>query len=114
MANVLVDTDVLVDHFRGAARLRRGGDRLWCSVITRAELFIGGDERRIRDYLDRLGEVPVDRDIAERAGRIRRITNLLLPDALIAATALERRLTLLTLNVTDFRRVTGLRVRSPA
>lgn len=113
MANLLVDTDVLIDHFRGDRRLGRGANKLWYSVVTRAELFAGGDERRIRTYLDRLDEVPVGREIAERAGRIRRTAGLLLPDALIAATALEEKLTLLTRNVADFRRVRGLRVRSP-
>jgi predicted nucleic acid-binding protein len=34
-------------------------------------------------------------------------------DALIAATAFVHQLTLLTRNVTDFRKAPGLRVRSP-
>ncbi|MBA2374411.1 MAG: PIN domain-containing protein [Chloroflexi bacterium] len=47
------------------------------------------------------------------AGRIRRGSSLRLPDALIAATALQHRLTLVTRNVRDFNGVKGLKLRSP-
>jgi predicted nucleic acid-binding protein len=55
----------------------------------------------------------VDRGVAERAGRIRREAGVRTPDALIAATALEHRLTLVTRNVRDFERVPGLRISDP-
>ncbi|MBL8112420.1 MAG: PIN domain-containing protein [Acidobacteria bacterium] len=41
-------------------------------------------------------ELPVDGDVAERAGRIRRESGLRLPDALVAATALVHGLSLVT------------------
>ncbi len=59
-----------------------------------------------------LREVLVDRAIAERAGRIRRESGLRMPDALIAATALERNLGLATRNKEDFAPVRGLRIRA--
>jgi predicted nucleic acid-binding protein len=65
----------------------------------------------ISQLLAPLREVPVDRAIAERAGRVRRETGLRLPDALIAASALERRLLVVTRNVKDFEPVRGLRLR---
>lgn len=49
--------------------------------------------------------------IATRAGRLRRSSGMRVPDALIAATALEHRLTLRTRNVADFQQVPGLRLR---
>jgi toxin FitB len=57
-------------------------------------------------------ELPVDRTVAERAGRIRRESGIRLPDALIAATALEHRLGLATRHRADFDRVRGLRIRN--
>ena len=104
MANVLVDSDILIDHLRGSRRFVRGKDTLHVSAITRAELFSGraSEERAIRRLLESMTNIPVDATVAERAGRIRRTTAVRLPDALIAATAIEHRLVLLTRNVRDF------------
>jgi predicted nucleic acid-binding protein len=114
MTELLVDTDVLIDHLRGARPFDRARDTVSYSLITRCELFAGAtaDERRIREFLQPFEELTIDRVIAERAGRIRR-TGLRIADALIAATALEHRLTLLTRNRRDFDHVRGLKVRSP-
>ncbi|HEX5614479.1 MAG TPA: type II toxin-antitoxin system VapC family toxin [Acidimicrobiia bacterium] len=113
MADVLVDTDVFVDHLRGAAELRPGSHRLHYSVITRAELFAGSTATDLTSrLLAPFREVPVDRAIAERAGRIAREFDVRLPDAIIAATALERQLHLATRNRKDFERVRGLRLRA--
>ena len=111
---VLFDTDVFVDHLRGARRLPRIAGSF--SVITRAELFAGDekDEPTVRALLALLTEIPVDADIAEHAGRIRRSSGIRLPDAIIAATALEHDLNLVTRNHRDFAPVRGLRVRDPA
>lgn len=115
MADLLIDTDVFVDHLRGAAELKAGRNRLHYSVITRAELFAGNSASNLTvRLLSPFREVPVDRAVAERAGRIRRETGIRLPDALIAATALERNLTLTTRNRRDFETVPGLRLRVPA
>jgi predicted nucleic acid-binding protein len=112
VANILLDTDVCVDHLRGRP-FRPRGDRVHTSAITRAELFAGGHDERVRDFLEPFLEIAVDRRVAERAGRLRRLAGLRLPDALIAATALEHRLVLVTRNERDFRAVRGLRLRVP-
>lgn len=114
MASLLLDTDVFVDHLRGARRIAAAGDIAY-SVITRAELFAGarGAERAVRELLAPFRELPVDRAVAERAGAIRRETGVRTPDALIAATALVHRLTLVTRNRRDFERIPKLRSRPP-
>lgn len=113
MADLLVDTHVFVDHLRGAHELKPGAHRLFYSVITRAELFAGTSASdQVVQLLSAFRELPVDRAIAERAGRIRRETELRMPDALIAATAVEHELALVTRNRRDFDRVRGLRLRA--
>jgi toxin FitB len=115
VADPLVDTDVCIDHLTGRARLSGRRTRLGYSVITRAELRAaasrGFEAEQVRRLLGAMIEYPVDRQIAQEAGRIRHEVGIRLPDALIAATALVHGLTVDTRNPPDFRRVSGLRLR---
>ncbi|WKZ83334.1 MAG: type II toxin-antitoxin system VapC family toxin [Acidimicrobiia bacterium] len=114
MADLLVDTDVFVDHLRGAREFAPRNHRIHYSVITRAELLAGtAASDSVNILLGPFREIAVDRGVAERAGRIRRETGVRLPDALIAATAIEGGLGLVTRNRGDFDRIRGLRVRTP-
>ena len=62
MAELLVDTDVFIDHLRGVRALTAGPDALSYSVITRCELFAGSDEQEaaVARLLSALRELPVD------------------------------------------------------
>ena len=113
VADVLLDTDIFVDHLRGARRLPIGSDAIHYSIVTRAELFAGrgSEESRVSLLLAPFREVALDRSIAERAGRLRRAGAMRLPDALIAATAIESGCVLVTRNVRDFEDVPGLRLQ---
>ena len=112
VADFLVDTDVFVDHLRGAREFDPKSHRVNYSVVTRAELFAGNSATEIVSILlAPFRELAVGREIAERAGRLRRESGIRLPDALIAATALEHKLSLFTRNRSDFEGVRGLRVR---
>ncbi len=115
MSTILLDTDVLIDHLRGHRLLDLVDPKLAISVVTRCELFAGRNvnETRLRQTLNRLDEIAVDRTVAESAGRIRRTTQLDIPDALIAATALEHAMTLMTRNQRHFGRVEDLDLRIP-
>jgi toxin FitB len=115
VAELLIDTDVFIDHLRGARQFVAGDDTIWYSVVTRCELFAGSkdDEEILRELLEPFTEVPIDRHIAEAAGRIRRFTGARIADALIAATAIEHNLTLVTRNIRDFEQVRQLRLHAP-
>lgn len=111
---LLVDTDVCIDHLVGTRRLPRQAGRLAYSVVTRAELLAGAgdDEPQVRRLLAGMEEISIDRRVADRAGVLRReIPALRLPDALIAATALVHSLALHTKNRRDFLRVPEIRLR---
>ena len=113
VADILVDTDIFIDHLRGAVELKPGRHRLHYSVVTRAELFAGNSATDlVAQLLAPFRELNVDRNVAERAGRVARESHIRLPDALVAATALENRLSLTTRNRTDFDKVRGLRFRT--
>lgn len=113
-AELLVDSDVLIDHLRGERELRANGRPLAVSVVSRCELFAGWDDpERLRRLLSAMIELPVDAVIAELAGVTRRDSGIATPDALIAATALVHRIPLLTRNRRHFDRVADLRVVVP-
>lgn len=116
MADLLVDTDVLIDHLRGARAFEPADARVSYSTVTRAELFAGraSEEAAVRTLLDPFRELLVDRAVAELGGRLRRDHSVRLADALIAATALTHDLELLTRNVRDFTGVPSLRLRAAA
>jgi predicted nucleic acid-binding protein len=59
-------------------------------------------------------ELSIDAVIAELAGKTRRDTGIATPDALIAATALQHRIPLMTRNRRHFDRVAELRIVAPA
>lgn len=115
MPDLQVDTDVFVDHLRGARRLEPGRERILYSVVTRCELFAGREveEETVQHLLAPFEEIAVERGVAERAGRLRRAGGLRTPHALIAATALERELVLVTRSTRYFQSLRGLRVRNP-
>jgi predicted nucleic acid-binding protein len=115
LSRILLDTDVLIDHLRGHRRLNLAEPTLTISIVTRCELFAGrdADEADLRRALDLLEEVMLSQATAESAGRIRRATDIPVPDALIAATALEHGMPVMTRDRRHFERVPGLTVRAP-
>jgi len=116
MAIYLLDTGLLIRHLRGkkaVVHLLRGlgaRSRLSISAITRTEIRAGmrlPEDRTTRRLLARLETITLDQTIADRAGDLLRHARgqgrtLYLADAIIAATAAQRGLTLVTLNPSDF------------
>ena len=114
MADLLVDTDVFIDHLRGTHAFKPSDHRVHYSVITRAELFAGSAATAaVNILLGPFRELVVSRLIAERASELRRENGVRLSDALIAATAIEEGLALMTRNRRDFTRIRGLRLHAP-
>jgi predicted nucleic acid-binding protein len=115
LSRILLDTDILIDHLRGHRRLSLSDPNQAISVVTRCELFAGRnvDEPALRRTLSVLEEIAVDGAIAESAGRVRRAAGIPVPDALIAATALEHGMAVMTRNRRHFELVSGLALRSP-
>jgi predicted nucleic acid-binding protein len=113
----LPDTNVLVDALnnKGGRRawlreLVLQGHRLACCAITLSEVYSGmrpHEARQTDDFLSALAWYGTSRAIARRAGCLRfewarQGVTLSLADTLIAATALEHDLTLITVNRKHF------------
>jgi predicted nucleic acid-binding protein len=115
MADLLADADIFIDHLRGHRRFDPADEEVAYSVVTRAALFAGkgADDDAIALLLAPFAETAIDRNVAARAGRLRRAIALALPDALIAATGLSGGLVLPTRNTSDFNSVAGPDVRMP-
>lgn len=126
----LIDTDWVIDHFNGMAqvtlRLKELEPQgLGLSVISVAELwegvFFSRDPRRsqimLEEFLSGVVILGLDEEVCKRFGQLRgslrklgkRIGDF---DLLIAATALQHSLTLLTNNQKHFADIAGLQIES--
>lgn len=123
---ILCDTNILIEFYRNrleiVAELRRiGQQELAVSAVTQAELYFGARDKaelkQLRQHLALLHQVPLDALISTRFVQLMESYSLShrisLPDALIAATALSHDMTLYTLNIRDFRFISGLRLHCP-
>ncbi|MBR8840044.1 MAG: type II toxin-antitoxin system VapC family toxin [Stigonema ocellatum SAG 48.90 = DSM 106950] len=88
------------------------------SPIVRIELlsFSGlseNEEQSIEDLLWQFSSVPLSREIQDQTIQLKRRYKIKLPDAIIAATALNQDTFLVTRNVSDFQGVAGLKIENP-
>ena len=118
---VLLDSNIviyLLDPHYAFLSDRLDGLKLQVSEVSRVEVlgFQGMSEAMFCAYeslLDKLTNHAVTRRIISRAVVLRRQRKMSLGDALIAATALEYDLTLITRNLRDFQWIEQLRLIDP-
>lgn len=113
---LLIDSDILIDHLRREQRAMDfinqeidDGSPLFISVISRTEILSGarkGEDETIQSLFGILTPVDVDLIIADRAGeylrKFRKSNALSIGDALIAATAKEMGIKLVTRNIKHY------------
>ena len=120
----LIDTNVWIDALSGklsaAAFLKITVQASWAgySAITRLELFglpslKDEEEKKITELLKPFLEIAVDSRIIDRAIQVRKAKRIKVPDAIIAATALEKDCSLITRNIEDFKGIADLVVIDP-
>lgn len=105
---MLLDTNVLIDYLKGftpALTLINEASQPVISIISFIELLVGvtdpAEVVSTRHWLSQFTLARINDQIAERAIEIRQTTKIKLPDALILATAHERKLVLYTHNTRD-------------
>lgn len=119
--SILLDTDVLVDFFRGHSKalafVNAQSDRIILSSIVVAELYAGvkGDAEQValEDFISLFRVIPVDAKIAKTGGLYKRdyakSHGVGLADAILAATAEAENAELKTLNTKHYPMFKGLR-----
>jgi hypothetical protein len=121
---LLFDTNIFIYHFNnqftesGTALLREGmAGKGTYSVITRIEVLgykqSELDESNAKQLLNKLVELPLTAEVAERTIAIRKDFRIKVPDAIIAATALKYSLQLVSRNEDDFAQIEDLKPINP-
>ena len=124
---ILCDTNILIEFLKGNASIVQqlrviGQTQIAVSAITQAELLFGARDKLEMQSLQKMllsvQVFPVIPAISDRF--IQLITSyslshrLAIPDAWIAATAIEYSVQLYTLNLKDFRFIAGLQLYTPS
>ncbi len=118
---VLCDTDVIIEFYKNnlpvVGKLKKiGQPNIAVSVITTGELIFGALNKKelnqILKDISHLQQLEINPPICIRFLRLMESFslshNLAMPDAIIAATALYHEIPLYTLNLKDFKFITGL------
>lgn len=122
---ILIDTNIFVDHLRNFGPAVKffeslaGRDDVIFSAITEAELIAGKSNKnkekkeKLLYFINRWNKISVTNPVALQAGDISREYELEIPDAIIAATALQNNAEVVTKNIKDFQKVEGLKIKVP-
>ena len=104
--NLLVDTNILIYLLKAQPEIVEmlNGKNIFCSFISELELQSKkdlkiGETSLIKLLLEDCVVIDITKDIKKRVIELRKSTNLKLPDAIIAATAIEMALPLVTADV---------------
>jgi tRNA(fMet)-specific endonuclease VapC len=119
----LVDTNIFIEVFKGNVEVLRklepiNPKDIGLSAITAMELYCGAlnklELQRIRKHLGSFQIRHITQEISLRStelvARYSKSHALQIPDAIIAATAIEFTSPLMTLNTKDFRFIEGLQL----
>lgn len=118
--SILLDTDVLVDFFRGHSKavtfVKAYSSRILLSSIVVAELYAGvkgdAEQTALENFVSLFRVIPVTADIAKAGGLYKRdygqSHRVGLADAILAATSEAENAELKTLNIKHYPMIKGL------
>lgn len=107
----LIDTNIIIYYLEGEQAaisfLRNNRGELAISSITWMETlsyqFSPNEEQVVRSFLQEFRMIEINTPVMELSVEIRRKYKIKLPDAIIAASAIDNNLTLVTRNIKDFK-----------
>ena len=121
----LIDTNIIIYYLNNSiiGKSREFiqsalNDSFNISFITKIEMLSyhklkKKEEKVIRDMLSIANIFTISDEITEKVIDIKKEYNIKVPDAIIAATAIENNFTLISRNVNDFNRIVGLKNMNP-
>jgi predicted nucleic acid-binding protein len=117
----LIDTNAILDYMGNKlpdnamdALSRIIDDEINLSVINKIELLgFSKADQNLEDFVTNSNVHSLDEDIVGKTIEIRRFFKIKLPDAVIAATAINHNLTLITSNIKDFKDIPALNLLNP-
>jgi len=125
MKEYLLDTNILIYHFADAIPKKEVSkiEEIFrtsfnISIITKME-FLGWEKHteegfeKAREFISFANVISLSNEIGDLTIDVRRESKIKLPDAVIAATALNNNLILVTRNDKDFKDVKKLKVYNP-
>lgn len=120
----LIDSNSVIDYLGGKmppdgmaflSRVVNAGPEV--SVITKIEVLgykaPPDDDQLLIEFMDVVSVIGLTNDIVLRTIGLRKLHKIKIPDAIIAATALDLSLTLISRNTADFRNIVGLKLINP-
>lgn len=121
---IVIDTNIFIDYIRGKEEAKRffeenATEEIGFSAITEVELLreASCNDKKVREdilsWLMHLTKIPVENPLCIVAGDIARRYNVEIPDAIIAATAIQNNAILLTKNTKDFKNIKELKTKNP-
>lgn len=122
MKKILLDSSVIIDLLRRENKeksllyqLTQKDYDFSVSIITHSELYSGKSiwekeqaKQELEIVLSGVDTIPLNKEISQKAGQIRAEHSINLLDAIIAATAIYYDLDLVTFNIKDFEKVSGI------
>ncbi len=125
MTTCVLDSNIIIYHLHGVLDDREEAilsealnANAYISVISRIEVLgwrghTNESLEKAQLFLDGLREIPLSEEIVVSCIRMKQNLAIKLPDAVIAATALQLSMPLMTRNTADFERVPHLQVFNP-
>ncbi len=124
--NYLIDTNILIHFFDGKMTDRQKSDTIRVfeksfniSVISKIE-FLGFKKyldtqkyKRAKEFINKAKVIALSDRMIETIIKIKQKRNTKLGDAIIAATAITKKLILVTRNEKDFDKINGLLILNP-
>ena len=118
---LLFDSNIIIYLSKGELKLQsftRENDLPFLSVISYMEVMsYSFKSKKEQTFIDNFCSdsnlIHLENPIIERGIELRKNYHIKLPDAIIAATALVNKFTLVTRNISDFKNISGLQLLNP-